>query len=220
MTSTSRTRLLRLGAVLVVLAMMLGAWQTGVLDRFGSPAELKTTLLELGPRAYLGFIVAYTLLQPFGVPATAFIWGAPLVWEWHIAFALSLLGTMGATVVGFAFARFVARDWVSQRIPERWRRYDDAVERRAFASVFLLRLVFWMPPPLHFFFGVSKVGFWTHFFGSLLGYLAPLALVAYFGDEVVIWLLAQPWYLWAALALVLVGAGLVAAQRHRRRNPR
>jgi uncharacterized membrane protein YdjX (TVP38/TMEM64 family) len=48
--------------------------------------------------------------------------------------------------------------------------------------VFLLRLVFWMPPLLHAFFGVSKVRFWTHFWGSFLGYLLPLFLMSFFGQ--------------------------------------
>jgi uncharacterized membrane protein YdjX (TVP38/TMEM64 family) len=38
-----------------------------------------------------------------------------------------------------------------------------------------------MPQALHAFFGVSKVGFWTHFWGSLIGYAPPLFLVSYLG---------------------------------------
>jgi len=88
---------------------------------------------------------------------------------------------MSASVVGFAFARFIARDWVSARIPARIRRYNDALEQRAFQTVVILRLIFWMPQALHSFFGVSKVGFWTHFWGSLLGYVPPLLVVSYLG---------------------------------------
>jgi uncharacterized membrane protein YdjX (TVP38/TMEM64 family) len=33
--------------------------------------------------------------------------------------------------------------------------------------------------------GVSRVPFWTHFWGSLLGYLAPLFVVSYFASEVI-----------------------------------
>src|SRR5258705_12266631 len=95
-----------------------------------------------------------------------------------------MVGTMSASVVGFSFARFIARDWIAPRIPARLRKYDEALERHAFRTVFLLRLILWMPQVLHYFFGVSKVKFWTHFWGSLLGYIPPLFVVSYLGAEI------------------------------------
>lgn len=135
----------------------------------------------MGAWGYLAFIVAYAVLQPFGVPGTVFIVAAPLNWPWHVAFALSMTGTMAASVVGFSFARFVARDWVTARIPARLRRYDEALERSAFQTVVVLRLLLWMPQALHWFFGVSRVRFSTHFWGSIVGYIPPLLLVSYLG---------------------------------------
>ena len=152
--------------VLVIVALVI-AQRLGVFTELGEPARLTQTLLRLGPWGYVAFVVAYAALQPFGVPGTVFIMAAPLIWPWPIAFGLSMTGTMAASVVGFSFARFIARDWLSTKIPARFRKYDDALERRAFATVFFLRLVFWMPPLLHAFFGVSKVRFATHFWGSL-----------------------------------------------------
>ena len=173
----------KLGVVGLVLIMLAVAWHFGVFARVGEPRALAHTLVELGAWGYLAFIVAYTVLQPFGVPGTVFVVAAPLIWAWPTAFALSMVGTVSASVVGFSFARFVARDWVSARIPARLRRYDEAIERSAFKTVVVLRLIFWMPQALHFFFGVSKVGFWTHFWGSLVGYAPPLLLVSYLGAQ-------------------------------------
>src|SRR5262249_29422473 len=76
-----------------------------------------------------------------------------------------------------------AKDWVSARIPARLRKYDESLERNVFRTVVVLRLIFWMPQALHSFFGVSKVRFWTHFWGSLLGYVPPLLVVSYLGGE-------------------------------------
>jgi uncharacterized membrane protein YdjX (TVP38/TMEM64 family) len=122
--------------------------------------------VQLGPWGYVAFILAYTSLHPFGVPGTLFVVAAALIWPWPIAFVLSMVGTMAASCVRFSFSRFVARDWIVGIIPARFKKYDEALERRAFTTVFLLRLIFWMPPLLHAFFGVSKVRFWTHFWGS------------------------------------------------------
>ncbi|MBX3188902.1 MAG: TVP38/TMEM64 family protein [Labilithrix sp.] len=206
--------------MVVVVAALLVAHRFGLLEQFAKPERLKQTLVELGPWGYVAFVGAYAVLQPFGVPGTVFIFVAPLIWPWPIAFALSMTGTMAASVVGFSFSRFVARDWVAKIIPARLRRYDDALERRAFATVFLLRLVLWMPPMLHAFFGVSKVRFWTHFWGSLAGYVIPLLLVSYFGERFVDWMKRQPPAVWIGTGVAIAGAVLGAWLWRRRRSPR
>lgn len=170
-------------AVVLVVVLGIFAYRLGLLDRLADPKSFARTLLEMGVWGYLAFVVAYACLQPFGVPGTVFIVAAPLIWPWPIAFALSMIGTMAASVIGFSFARFVARDWISARIPLRFRKYEEALERRALRTVIVLRLLFWMPQLLHAFLGVSKVPFWTHFWGSVIGYVPPLLLVSYLGAQ-------------------------------------
>lgn len=181
--SPASQRVARIALVALVVVVLGAAYHFGILGRFAEPRTLAATLRATGVWGYLAFVVAYVVLQPFGVPGTIFIVAAPLIWPWPIAFALSMVGTMGASVVGFAFARFVAKDWVSARIPARLRKYDEALARSALLTVIVLRLILWMPQALHFFFGVSKVGFWTHFWGSIVGYALPLFAVSYLGAE-------------------------------------
>ncbi|WP_437996811.1 VTT domain-containing protein [Sorangium sp. So ce185] len=208
----------RLGAVAAVAALLVVAQRAGVFETFGEPARIKQALVELGPWGYVAFVAAYAALQPFGVPGTVFIVAAPLIWPWPTAFALSMAGTMAASVVGFSFARFVARDWVARRVPARFRAYDEALEKRAWLTVFVLRLVFWMPPMLHVFFGVSRVPFWTHFWGSLAGYVLPLLATAYFGPKVFDFLRGAPPAVWVGMGAMTVAIALVLflAQRSKR----
>jgi uncharacterized membrane protein YdjX (TVP38/TMEM64 family) len=195
-----RTRNLRLAAVAAVAVGLVVAWRLGVFQLFRDPAHVRECLVALGPLGYLAFIVAYALLQPFGVPGTVFVFAAPLIWPWPTAFALSMAGTMAASVVGFSFARFVARDWVSTKIPAKFKTYEDALAARGFATVAFLRFVFWMPPLLHAFFGVSKVSFRSHFWGSLVGYLVPLFFVSYFGQRAFDAMREAPAWVWAVVA--------------------
>lgn len=215
-------RWLKLAAVLVVVAVLVIAQRFGIFTQFADPEHVRQTLVELGPWGYVAFVVAYALLQPFGVPGTVFIMAAPLIWPWPVAFALSMTGTMAASVIGFSFSRFVARDWIATKIPARFRRYDEALAHRAFRTVFTLRLIFWMPPLLHAFFGVSKVRFSTHFWGSLAGYVLPLLLVSFFGQKLFDAMKRAPVELWVALAaaLVLGAAATWAVKRRRARSPR
>ena len=196
----ARSQIVKLAAVAAVLALLAVAHGSGLLARFADPAGVARTLVELGPWGYLAFVLAYALFQPFGVPGTIFVMAAPLIWPWPVAFALSMTGTMAASVVGFSFARFVARDWLSARIPVRFRKYDEALATRGLTTVFWLRFVFWMPPLLHAFFGVSKVRFSTHLAGSFLGYLVPLFLVSYFGQTLFDWVKRAPLAGWLGVA--------------------
>jgi uncharacterized membrane protein YdjX (TVP38/TMEM64 family) len=198
----------KIAAVVAVAALLLAAWRLGVFAALSEPARVKQGLVDLGPWGYVAFLAAYAALQPFGVPGTVFVFAAPLVWPWPVAFALSMIGTMAASVVGFSFARFVGRDFVARRIPARFKRYEDALARRGFATVAALRFIFWMPPMLHAFFGVSKVGFWTHFWGSVVGYVVPLLVVSYFGERALDWARALPASAWIGVGAVVVVAAL------------
>jgi uncharacterized membrane protein YdjX (TVP38/TMEM64 family) len=207
----------RILAVLVVATLLIVAQRLGVFEQFAAPERVKQTLVDLGPWGYLAFIGAYALLHPFGMPGTVFVFAAPLIWPWPIAYALSMTGTMAGSVVGFSFSRFVARDWIAKIIPARFKKYDEAVAKRGFVTVFLLRLILWMPPLLHAFFGISKVRFWTHFWGSFFGYLLPLFLVSYFGER--LWEAARtaPHEVWftigAAVVIAVIGWWLVRRRR-------
>ncbi|MDB4945041.1 MAG: putative rane protein [Labilithrix sp.] len=210
MTAAARNRAGKIAAAFAVVVGLVTAQRFGVFEQVRDPAQLTRSLLALGGWGYLAFVVAYAALQPFGIPGTVFVLAAALVWPWPIAFALSMVGTMAASCVGFSFARFVGRDWVTRVIPARFRRYNDRLERRAFTTVVVLRFIFWMPPLLHAFFGVSKVRFWTHFWGSFVGYLVPLFVVSFFGPRAFDWLRQAPPSVWVATGAAVIVIVLVA----------
>lgn len=222
MTPLARRTWPRLAAVGLVVLIGLAAHRFGLLARVTDPASLTQSLVELGGWGYVAFVLAYAVFQPFGVPGTAFLMVAPLVWPWPVAFVVSMIGTLLASVVGFSFARFVARDWVSTRIPSRFAKYERALDQNAFRTVFVLRFVFWMPPMLHAFFGVSKVRFWTHFWGSFVGYLVPVLVMSYFGKRFFEFVKGTPVEVWIALAaaFVIVVVGYVVVARRRCASPR
>ena len=76
-----------------------------------------------------------------------------------------------------------------------------------------------MPQVLHTFFGVSKVRFWTHFWGSLAGYTLPLLLLSFFGQRLFDMMRGLPLSVWIVVAAVaaVVLLGLWVGRRHSRR---
>jgi len=211
------SRALKLGAVATVVLLAALAHRLGILQLFVDPSGIAGMLRALGGWGYVAFLVSYTVLQPFGMPGTLFVMAAPLIWPWPIALALSMTGTMAASVVGFSFARFVARDWLERRLPARFHKYDDALAARAFLTVAVLRFIFWMPQMLHTFLGLSKVSFWTHFWGSLVGYAIPLFLLSFFGQKLFDFMQATPPRVWLVLGVVsaLVAVAVWAIRRRR-----
>ena len=194
--SPRAARFARVALVGLVLVVAFFAVKSGLVSRLAEPEALGREITALG----------------------VWVFAAPLLWPWPVAFALSMTGTMAASVVGFSFARFIGRDFVAKRIPARFRAYDEALAKRAFWTIVALRFVFWMPPLLHAFFGVSKVRFWTHVWGSFVGYFVPLLLVSYFGRKIVdvfAGLDAKAW-VGIAVSIVVVGVGVWLVRKLRR----
>lgn len=198
------------------------AYRLHLFDLFGDPARLKVTLLGLGPLGFLAYLAAYTLLQPFGLSGVMFTVAASLVWAPVIAIALSLAAATLASAVGFLFARYLARDWVEKRIPERLRGYDEKLAAHGFATVLVLRLVFWMNPSVHALLGLSRVRFSTYLVASFLAYIPTVVAFTLLGNALFVVLKNQPVSRWIELAVAValaVAAAMVVRGVRRRAAP-
>jgi len=196
----------RLALVGLALASLAIAWRTGLLALFADPESLRATLVGLGPLGYGAYLAAFTFLQPLGVPGIGFVLGATFVWSKPVAFALSVAGSMTSSTIGFAFARFVARDWVSARMPAWLRPWEARLAERGLVTTAVLRLIFLMNPFVNGLLGVSSVSIATYLAGSLVGYLPALAVVVWVGAEVFEQVRAHP----AAAAIAVVALAIVA----------
>jgi uncharacterized membrane protein YdjX (TVP38/TMEM64 family) len=216
-----RLRIGKRGAALIVVGLLLvAAHQAGLVQLFADPARASQAIVGLGPWGYAAFVVAYAALQPFGVSGTLFVVVATLVWPWPLAFGLSMVGTMAASVVGFSLARFVAREWAAARVPARFRAYDAALATHGFRTVVLLRLIFTMQPMLHAFLGISRVSFGAQFWGSAIGYIVPLVAISWFGEKLFEALRDAPPAVWIGLVgtiLVIAVAFRFVSTRSQRR---
>ena len=183
-----------------------------------SPLDLRA-LRGLGAWGYALYVASFSLLAPFGVPGIAFVLPAALIWPRWVAVVLSVLGATGAAAVGFGFARFLARDWVTSRIPASLADRVAALESRPIRTIVVIRLLFVLLPPSHWVLGVSGVGFGAYVWGSLIGYVPSMVLMTWVGGGVMEWLVDQPsetWHWIGAGVAVLVLLNWVNARRRRR----
>lgn len=134
-------------------------------------------LHEIGPRlvrswgaaGMIGYVLLIMLLGGFGVPPVLFIMPAVAVWPLPIALGVSLSGGLGASVVGFFLSRYCLRETVEPRIPEKIARYEHRLETHGFSTVLVLRLLFYLFPPINWMLGISAIPLRIFVAATLLG---------------------------------------------------
>jgi uncharacterized membrane protein YdjX (TVP38/TMEM64 family) len=206
-------------AVLVAVGFAgVTAWQLGLFELLGSAEDTADALRGLGVGGYALYVVAFALFAPFGVPGIAFVLPAAMIWPHEVAFVLSLTGATASAIVGFGFSRFLARDFVAARIPASIERRLARLEARPIRTIVVIRLFFVLFPPSHWALGVSNVRFPTYVWGSLLGYLVPMALLTWAGGGAMDWLVEQPAEMWRLVAVGIGGIVLLNWWNRRRRQ--
>lgn len=146
--------------------------------------NVERLLTETGIVGPLIFVAAMWLTQPLGIPGLVFMAPAGIVWSTPLAIALAWIGNMGASYIAFSFARWFARDWVSERIPLRMRDFDDRIESGGIWPVVLLRVVFGQLPPADWLLGVTKVSTRNFVIGTGIGIIPGVVLFVVAGGGI------------------------------------
>ncbi|MBL8740351.1 MAG: TVP38/TMEM64 family protein, partial [Myxococcales bacterium] len=169
----------KLALVVAAGTLVIAAWQLGWFGLIANPQLLRERILGIGSWGYVVFLLGFFFLAPFGLPGILFVLASAYIWPRPIAYGLSLAGAVGSSAVGFAFARFVAHDFVDKRLPPRIRKYDPWIQKRGWIAAAVLRAIFLMHPLLHAAFGLSRIRFFPYIAGSTLGYVPSLAVVVW-----------------------------------------
>jgi uncharacterized membrane protein YdjX (TVP38/TMEM64 family) len=208
-----RSSFLKIVLAAVVASAVVWVYASGAYEEF-DPATMRDWFQDAGAWGAVIFIAAYSCLQPFGVNGLVFLLSAPLVWSPTEAFLLNWAGTVGTGLFSLFGARFVARDWIQNRLPKRIRRFDDRLYTHGFRTVFLLRLIFYTTPTVQWALGVSRVSFVPFLLGTVLGVAPFTLLTTLLGVRVAAWLEEHPLATWPwdqLWPIVIIAAVLVAA---------
>jgi uncharacterized membrane protein YdjX (TVP38/TMEM64 family) len=172
----------------LAVALVFAAWRLGAFETFGSTDKVRALIDSWGVWAYVLYVATFVVLMPFGIPAFMWVLPAAIVWPFWIAFSLSLLAAAGGSSVGFLFARYIAHDWVTARMPARIRRLDERFSAGGVRSVILFRLAFQLGAPTHWLLGLSRIGYGTFLLGTVLGAIPVVGVVAWFGHDALPWI--------------------------------
>ncbi|MEZ5372096.1 MAG: VTT domain-containing protein [Microthrixaceae bacterium] len=170
----STPRIAALAAAVVAATLFVAFGGLGWVLEDGNVEELLTETGALGPAIFIGIM---WVTQPFGVPGFVYMVPAGIVWPFPLAVAVSWVGNMGSSYLGFSFARWFARDWVSERIPPRMHVFDQRLAEGGLMPVIALRLVFGQLPPADWLLGVTKISRARFLVGTAIG-IVPGAVIA------------------------------------------
>ncbi|MGA0333648.1 MAG: TVP38/TMEM64 family protein [Kiritimatiellia bacterium] len=155
----------------------------------------------------VGFVLLMILAGGLGCPPVLFVMPAAALWSVPLAFVYSMIGGLGASLLGFCLTRYGLRERVAPRIPAKIRRFESRLETHAFSTVLVMRLLFYLFPPLNWMLGLSEISLRTYLAATFLGMLPATALYVWAGEGIFGFLLQRsPGE--SLVALLLLGAGL------------
>ena len=204
-----------LAAIIVTLAGL--AFYSGLFKHL-TPDHLGEIADNAGAFGPVIIIVLFTVLEPFAVPGAIFMLAASALYPFWLAFIVNWLGSIGAGMFGFAFARYFARDWVSGRMPERMRKWDDRLSNEGLRVVIIFRAMFFLNPASHWALGLSQVRAPRAALGTAIGFLPWIIAWSYFGERILSWFDTNSTGMIVGVGLAIAAAIAVSIVIRRRRE--
>jgi uncharacterized membrane protein YdjX (TVP38/TMEM64 family) len=174
---------LRLAVIALLLAVIVAVavgWPLG-----SGIAGVATWASGHRPAAGALFVAAYVLAAVLVVPGSILTLAAGYLFGLPLGVALTSLGSVLGAAAAFVVGRFVARDWVAQRVV-RWPRFhalDAALHHDGFAIVLLARLSPLIPYNLlNYGLSVTAARFPDYVLATWIGMLPATVLYVYAGS--------------------------------------
>lgn len=213
----TRTRV-RLGVLGLIVIAVIAAALLGAFAPLGDEERIEELLADSGPVGPILYVVSFVALQPLSLPGALLVIPATFVWEAWVVFALSWAGGMVASCVGFATARWFGREWVDERLPQRFRVWDNRLSDHGTRNTILLRVVTGFAPPADWVLGLSHVRVRQFLVGTAIGLVPGTAALAFLGDDAARFVgSARGTAVTVGVALLIGGAWLLVHRYPRRR---
>lgn len=209
----SRTTALKFGVIVAIVAAVVIAFALGGFDALRDQGRVEEFLTESGPWGPIVFILAFVALQPLSLPGAVLIIPATFVWPWWQVTLYTLAGGLVASTIGFVLARWIARDWVRARLPDRMRAWESRLSEHGFVSTVLLRVVTGYAPPADWVLGVSRVSVPAFLAGTVIGLIPGTIAMAVWGDDAVRGLGDMSAGGWVVVGIIAIGGYLLLRRR-------
>jgi len=176
--------------VLGVVGLIAWAWASGLHEDLDIET-LRARVHGWGAWGPAGLVALTSVLQPLHISIYVFMIAAVVLWGPLVGGLIIWVAILGASTTSFTFSRYLAKDWVQARVPERFRAFDERLETRGLRTVLLLRLVFFTTPSMQLALGVTRLPFRTYLLGTAIGVLPWLVGSIVVGSQLGTWLAAS-----------------------------
>jgi len=168
-------------ALVLVLTLVAVGKLTG-LDRLLDRERVKLLVESAGALGLLAYIAIFSVGQLLSVPGLVFVAAGILIYGRVYGAGASLLGAVVAVTVSFQIVRAVGGQPLGAVQKPFMRRVMAQLDARPIRSIALLRMVFWLAPPVNYALALSRVRLRDFVIGSALGMLVPIGIASCFFD--------------------------------------
>lgn len=167
--------------VLFLLALFAVGKYTGVTDSVDAEA-IRKLIDDAGPWGWALYVVIFAGGEFIHIPGMVFVAAGILAYGKVFGFGLALIASVVAVSFSFVIVRQLGGTPLSE-IDKPWmKRMLSQLHARPIRTVFLLRVVLWMAPPLNYALAFTGIRFRDHLIGSIFGLLVPVAGAAILFD--------------------------------------
>lgn len=168
-----------------------------------TPEKFKETINGFGIWGPVIYIVFYIVRPLILFPAAILSASAGAIWGLKGFIYLQIAANLSA-VGEFLIARYLARETIEKFLKDKIGKFDEAIEKRGFVTVLLIRLIPNLPWDVqNLGLGLTKVKFWDYFWATFIGIMPGSFALVYFGSSFIS-VLANPKNLWKIGVAVLL----------------
>ncbi len=210
-------RAVRLGALVMVSALLAAAWRWTPLGQWldlESLGAVARTLNDM-PFSYAAMVGGYVLAGLLVLPVTALNSVTALVFDPVTAWLYAVSGSLASASVTYSLGRWLGRDTVRRLAGTRINRLSQRIARRGILAVLIVRLLPIAPFTLvNVVAGASHIRLRDYLIGTFLGMAPGITATVLFVRQVLVTIREPSLTAFAALALLAgVLAGLALALR-------
>lgn len=180
--SRAARRWIRLGLLVALLGGLAVAGVATGLTRDLSVESLRAWMVGAGALGVVGFLAAFALGTLVQVPGMLFVAAAALAWGQVGGAVVAIVGAVLAVTVSFLLVRAVGGRLLTEIRRPFLERLLARLDGAPIRTVALLRLVFWVAPPLNYALAFSNVPLRAYVIGSAVGLLVPIVVATSFVD--------------------------------------
>jgi len=182
MSKVNRAVILQLGGVVLLIGTLLTLCQIFPIREWLNHCQ--AWLAASGSLGMTLFPLIYALTNILLLPGGILNIGAGFFYGVWVGFALIMVGNILSAAVTFWIGRTIGRSWIEKRWMHhpKWKRLDHAIAREGWKIILLSQLNPLFPTSLiNYFYGVSRIRFWSCVAWVAIGQMPSRLLYAYLG---------------------------------------